>query len=131
MYLGEDDRKEIRGYLDSLDEIATGWRTWREKTADLEVRGMPVQLVILLDELGDVSTCPECPRLLHEDWDFCQRHGVVVARCSCGEAYHVDSYAELALGAGHHGDPTPVNGLVVRVCGKCGSSVSVSVEVST
>lgn len=45
--------------------------------------------------------------------------------CSCGAVYAPEAFAALRLGAGHEGDPTPVHGVVVRLCAGCRSSVSV------
>jgi hypothetical protein len=52
-----------------------------------------------------------------------------VAVCSCGAQYDQRSFDALTPAAGHEldemGQPFPVDGMTIRICGSCSSTVSV------
>jgi hypothetical protein len=45
----------------------------------------------------------------------------------CKRDYSEREFSGMRLAAGHHGDATPVDGLIIRVCPMCTSSIAIEV----
>jgi len=81
---GEDVRKDLRENVNQVcafvEELGMRWRKVRNDivgnvTPFYDV--LPRELVDMLDDAADVVTCEEgdCLAPVHEDWDFCEKHG--------------------------------------------------------
>ncbi len=83
--IGIDARHALEGdmsfLLDCVSDVGKAWRKARSlRPVSFWLEVFSYELVDLLDSMADIYRCTEgdCREECHADWDFCEKHGIVL-----------------------------------------------------